>query len=144
MVVTSRSSELAIGAIFASLQPTSRYHHRHCGVICLTYAAELSLHFIGTSLRGKVLHKKGEPHEVDNPKKRSRLPHDDFRIRSNGVGPLRRNRANRAVIDAQQEPLARPVIAFADTYKLPTGERMERVGYPDKLRRSGGKVCIPG
>jgi hypothetical protein len=91
-----------------------------------------------------VLHKRGEPHEVDNPKKRSRLPHDDFRIQSNGVGPLRRNRANRAAIDAQQEPLARPVIAFADTDKLPTGERMERVGYADKLRRSGGKVCIPG
>jgi hypothetical protein len=121
------------------------------GAVIAAIAASFALHIrqnypyiLSTSLHRKVLHKKGEPHEVGNPKKRSRLPHDDFRIRSNGVGPLRRNRANRAVIDAQQEPLARPVIAFADTDKLPTGERMERVGYADKLRRSGGKVCIPG
>lgn len=87
-------------------------------------------------------HKTGKTYEVDNPKKRPALPHDDFRIRAHSVGPLRRNRANRAVIDAQQEPLAGPVIAFADADKLPTGERMEGMGYADKLRRSGGKVCI--
>ncbi len=89
-----------------------------------------------------MCHKTGKTYEVDNPKKRMPLPHDDFRIRAHSVGPLRRNRANRAVIDAQQEPLAGSVIAFADADKLPTGERMERVGYADKLRRSGGNACI--
>jgi hypothetical protein len=89
-----------------------------------------------------MCHKTGKTYEVDNPEKRPALSHDDFRIRARSIGPLRRNRANRSVIDAQQEPLAGPVIALADADKLPTGERMEGMGYADKLRRSGGKVCI--
>jgi hypothetical protein len=91
-----------------------------------------------------MCHKTGKTYEVDNPKKRSPLPDNDFKIRSSGVGPLRRNRANRAVIDAQQKPLAGPVIAFADADKLPASERMEGMGYADKLRRNDGKICIPG
>src|SRR5262249_24323766 len=42
------------------------------------------------------------------------LPHSDFRIRRDGLGPLRWNEANGLVIDAQQQPLAGAVIAFAD------------------------------
>lgn len=89
-----------------------------------------------------MLNKTGKPNQVHNPKKRSPLPDDGFRVRANSVGPLRRNRANRAVIDAQQEPLAGPVIALADADELPTGERMEGVRDADKLRRSDCKVCI--
>lgn len=71
------------------------------------------------------------------------MPHDDFRIRRGKVGPFRRNGADGSVVDAQQETLAVAVIAFANTDELPAAERMERMGYEDKLRRSGGKVCIP-
>src|SRR5271165_7127489 len=92
--------------------------------------------------RRKLLDKTGQPHEVDNPKKRPPSPHDDLRIRGCNVGPLWGNRANRAVVDAQQEPLAGPVMAFADADELPVGERMEGVGHADKLRRSDGMVCF--
>jgi hypothetical protein len=92
----------------------------------------------------KLLDKTGQPHEVDNPKKRPPSPHDDLRVRGRNVGPLWGNRANRAVVDAQQEPLAGPVMAFADADKLPVSERMERVGHADKLRRSDGMVCFRG
>ncbi len=92
--------------------------------------------------RRKLLDKTGQPHEVDNPKKHPPSPHDDLRIRGRNVGPLWRNRANRAVVDAQQEPLAGPVMAFADADELPVGERMEGVGHADKLRRSDGMVCF--
>ena len=97
---------------------------------------------MGTPPRRKLLDKTGQPHKVDNPKKRTPSPYDDFRIRGRNVSPLRRNGANRAVIDAQQEPLAGPVMAFADADELPVGERMEGVGHADKLRRSDGKVCF--
>lgn len=56
------------------------------------------------------------------------------------VGPLRRNRANRAVVNSQQQPLALPVIAFANADELPTGERMKGMGHADKLRGSDGNV----
>ena len=92
--------------------------------------------------RRKLLDKTGQPHEVDNPKKRPPSPHDDLRISGRNVGPLWGNRANRAVVDAQQEPLAGPVMAFADADELPVGKRMEGVGHPDKLRRSDGMVCF--
>jgi len=55
------------------------------------------------------------------------LSDDDVGIRGGSVGPLRRNRANRAVIDAQQQPLAEPIIAFTDADKLPSGDRMKRM-----------------
>lgn len=70
------------------------------------------------------------------------MPHDNFEVRGHNVSPLRRNRANPSVVDAQQESLAGPVVAFADADELPAGKRMEGMGYADKLRRSGGKVCI--
>ncbi len=92
--------------------------------------------------RRKLLDKTGETHEVDNPEKRPPLPYDDFRIYGRSVSPLRRNRADRAVIDAQQEPLAGPVMAFAHAGELTVRERMEGVGHADKLRRSDGMVCF--
>jgi hypothetical protein len=56
---------------------------------------------------------------------------------------LRWNGANGPIIDTQQQPLAGAVIAFANAGELTAGERMEGIGYADKLRRSGGKACIP-
>jgi hypothetical protein len=107
-----------------------RYLSYICGRITLTF------------LRREMLDKIGKPHEVCNPKKRPLLPHDGLGIRGNSIGPLRRNRANPAVIDAQQEPLAGPIIALADPDELPTGEWMEGMGYAHKLCHSDGNVCI--
>lgn len=70
------------------------------------------------------------------------MPDEDLRIRGGNVGPLRRNRANRAVVYAQQKPFARKVFAFADADELAASERMKGVSHADKLRRSDGNVCI--
>jgi hypothetical protein len=70
------------------------------------------------------------------------LSHEDFRLRRSDVGPLRRNGANGAVVHTQQESLAGPVTAFADADKLPAAKGMKGMGYADKVRRSGGNVCI--
>jgi hypothetical protein len=105
-----------------------------CGRITLT--------FYRMPLGRELPNKTGKPHEVHDSKKRPPLPDHHFGIRGNKVGPLRRNRANRAVVDAQQKALAGPVIAFADTDELPPGERMEGMGYTHKLRRSDSQACI--
>jgi hypothetical protein len=56
---------------------------------------------------------------------------------------LRWNGANGPITDAQQQPLAGSVVAFADAGELTVGEMMEGMGYADKLRRSGGQARIP-
>ena len=90
----------------------------------------------------ELLDKTGEPHEIHDSEKRPALPDKDFRIGSGYVGPLRRNRANRAVVNTQQEPLPFPVIAFAKEDELLPGERMKGMGHADKLRRGDGNVCL--
>src|ERR1700677_4987904 len=98
-----------------------------CGKIILTNGSGLR-----TPLQGEAFHKLGEINQVRDPKRRAPLPHDDFGIRSDHVGPLRRNRTNGAVVDAQQKSLAGSVIALTDADELPAAERMEGMGYPDK------------
>jgi hypothetical protein len=109
-----------------------------CGKFILTIGRAL-----GAPRRGNARNKLGEFHQINEPQKRSPLPHDNVRIDSGDVGPLRRNRANRVVVDAQQQPLAIPVIALAHANELAVGERMEWVNYPHKLRRRDGKARVP-
>src|SRR5882672_9825657 len=87
------------------------------------------------SIASNIEHTKQTAPEIET--------HTDFRIRSDRVCPLRWNGANGPIIDTQQQPLAGAVIAFANAGELTAGERMEGIGYADKLRRSGGKACIP-
>jgi hypothetical protein len=108
-----------------------------CGKFILTLCRKF-----GTPLRGQARHKTGEFHQVRNPEQRAPLSYENFRIGRGDVGPLRRNGANCPVVDAQQETLAGPVIAFADADKLPAAEGMEGMSYADKVRRSGESVCI--
>jgi hypothetical protein len=72
------------------------------------------------------------------------LPHDDLRIGRGGVGPLRRNRTDCAVVKAQQQASAGPVVSFADTDGRPSAERMKGVDYENLLRASEGNACILG
>jgi hypothetical protein len=117
----------------------------HCGTNCFTHAAELSLHPAGsgTHLRREARYKTGEFHQIRNTEQRPPLPHEDLRIRRSKVGPLRRNGANGSVVHTQQKSPAGPVTAFADADELLASERMEGMSYADKMRRSGGDVCIP-
>ncbi len=102
----------------------------------------MSLHSMGAPSSRELLDETGKPHEIHKSEKRPPMPDEDLRIRGGHVGPLRRNRANRAVVDAQQKSLARKVFAFADADELAAGEWMKGVCHPDKLRRSDGSVCI--
>ena len=98
---------------------------------------------VGAPLYGQARHKAGEFQQVHDPEKRPPTSHEDFRIRRDGVSPLRWNRADGFVVHTQQEPLAKPVIAFPNTDELLVGKRMEGMSYPDKMLRSGKNVCIP-
>ena len=69
--------------------------------------------------------------------------HGDVKGRRHHVGPLWRRGADNVIVDAQQQSLAEAVPAFADAHERAARERMEGMGYADKLRRGSGKVCIP-
>jgi hypothetical protein len=72
------------------------------------------------------------------------LPYDNLGIGSGNVSPLQRDGANRAVVDAQQKPLAVPVVPFANAGERSAAEWMEGMNYADKLRRCDGKARVPG
>jgi len=82
-----------------------------------------------------------EFHQVCDPEDRSGLPDGDRGIRHDDVRPLRRDGADSRGIDLQQEPLAVPVVPFADAGELPPAERVERMRYAYKMRGSCRSVC---
>ena len=94
-------------------------------------------HYTRSDLRtpgqGKARHKAGEMHQVHNPEERPPLSHDDFGVGRGNVGPLRRNGANRSVIDAQQEALAATVMTLADADELSTAEWVKGMRYAKAL-----------
>lgn len=94
-------------------------------------------------LPGQARHQAGERQQVLDEKQGAASPQGDFSGRRHQVGPLRRHGADDPVLDAQQQSLAGSIVTFADAYKKPAGERVEGVGYADKLRRGSDKVCIP-
>jgi hypothetical protein len=57
---------------------------------------------------------------------------------------LRRNRTDCAVVEAQQQAPAGPVVSFTDTNGWPAAERMKGVGYENVPRASEGNACILG
>lgn len=65
-----------------------------CGINHLTYAAEFTLQLIDTPGAlpvDETRHKTCEVQQVRNAEERPIPPNDNFRIRANGVRPLRRN-----------------------------------------------------
>ena len=114
-----------------------------CGIVSFTLAARFALHIAGVLTAGQARHQGRELKQIRETKKRAILPNDDFRIRAIRIGPLRRNGANRLVIDAQQESLAGSVGSLTDADELSPTERMKWVCYPHKLRQSRRRVCIP-
>lgn len=105
-----------------------------CGIILLTRIGRPWL------LPGQARHQAGERQQVLDEKQGAALPHGDVKSRCHHVGPLRRHGADNVIVDAQQQSLAEAVPAFADALERAAGERMEGMGYPDKLRRGSGKV----
>lgn len=93
-------------------------------------------------MRGHSRHEAGQFHQVCDPEQRAALPYDDLRIGSDGVRPLRRNGTDCAVIEAQQQAPAVPVVSLADTDGNPSAGRMKGVGYKNLMRGSEGNVRI--
>lgn len=63
------------------------------------------------------------------------LAYDDLRVWSNQIRPLRRNRANGRIVDAQQKTSAVTVVPLAHASELLAAEWMERVPDAHKTRR---------
>lgn len=49
------------------------------------------------------------------------------------IRPTRRYRTDRIRVDLKQKPLPVPIVALSNDHELAAGERMERVGYPNKI-----------
>lgn len=75
----------------------------------------------------------GKLDQVRQAAQRTPASHDDRNLGRHGIGPLRRDRANLAILEAQQEPLASPVPPHADPDGPLPGMWVERVGDRDKL-----------
>jgi hypothetical protein len=86
---------------------------------------------------GKPRYESFQLHQVRKPKQRASPTEDDLRIGGNEVGPLRRHRADRLLIDLQQQPLAVAVVPLAHAQQRPPALRMEWVRYSNKMRRDG-------
>jgi hypothetical protein len=91
--------------------------------------------------RGHARHKEGQFHQVRDPEQRAALPHDNLGIGSDDVGPLRRNRTDCAVVEAQQQTPAGSIKSLADTNGTAAAKRVEGVGYNNTLRGSEGNAC---
>lgn len=114
-------------------------------VFSLTFAAQFTLHFIGDLRRiafTEASHKSREIHQICDPEKRAFLPEHHLWIQDHKVGPLPWNGANRLFVHLQQQPPTVPVVSLAEANQLSPAERMERMRYPDKMRRWGDIACI--
>src|SRR5687767_1238164 len=87
-----------------------------CGVFSLTGAAEFPLHPICRLHRtpaAKLLDQPCEFQQIRYAEERTLLADDELRVRSNEIRPLRWNRADSNIIDAQQETSAITVVPLA-------------------------------
>src|ERR1044071_6664219 len=107
------------------------------GIIHLTIARAAS-----PSVMAEVRHQLRQIHQVGDPSDSSALPDGARGIGCDDVRPLRRDGANSPGIDLQQEPLAVPVVPFADASKLPPAEWVERMRYAYKMRGYCRSICI--
>jgi len=58
------------------------------------------------------------------------MAHDDFRIQTHKVSPLRRDRPDSAVVGLQQNAFAMAVVPPADAGQLPSEQRVKRMRDP--------------
>jgi len=115
------------------------------GVISFTPAAEFSLHTICLLQRltsAQLLDQPSEFQQIRHAKERSLRADDEFRVRRHEIRPLRWNRADGGLIDAQQETSSIPVVPLAHTSELLATEGMEWVRDTHKTRRCDGNACI--
>jgi hypothetical protein len=115
-----------------------------CGVVSFTQAAKLTLRIVWPLARvtiAELIYQAFEFQQICHAEKRTILAHDDFWVRSNEISPLRRNRADRDIIDPEQETSSVTVVALAHTRDLLAAERMERMRDPHKTRGCDRNIC---
>jgi hypothetical protein len=83
----------------------------------------------------ELIYQAFEFQQIRHAEERTILAYDDLRIGSNEIRPLRRNRADRDIIDPDQETSSVTVVSLADASDLPAAERMERMRDAQKMRR---------
>ena len=93
-------------------------------------------------MRDHSSHDAGQFHQVCDPEQRAALPYDDLRIGGDGVRPSRRNGTDCAIIEAQQQAPAVPVVSLADTDGRLSAERMKGVRYKNLMCGGEGNVRI--
>ena len=77
-------------------------------------------------------HKAGEFQQIAHAEQRPLSAHDDFGIGRYNIRPLRRNRANRPIIEFEQQPHPKAVVSLAYASQLPSAERMKRMRHAHK------------
>jgi hypothetical protein len=75
----------------------------------------------------KPLDQSRQVQQVRDTQKRTPRTHDNLRLRSNEIRPLRRNRAYGLFIDLQEKTHAIPVVAFTHASELLSTKWMERM-----------------
>ena len=80
-----------------------------CGAIYLTHHGSS----LGQTAPAKPIYEASEFQQVCNTEERPLLTHDDLRIGSDNVSPMRRNRANGFIVDLQQQSFPIAVIPLA-------------------------------
>ena len=109
-----------------------------CGVFALTFAAQFTLHTICLLRRitsAELFHQPRKLQQIRRAEKRPMLAADDLRVGSDQIGPLRRNRTDGRIIDAQQESPSREVVPLAHAKELRAAEWVKRVCDSDKTPR---------
>ena len=109
-----------------------------CGVFLFTRAAKLTLRIVWPLPRitlADLIYQAFEFQQIRHAEERTILAYDDLRIGSNAIRPLRRDRADRDIIDPEQETSSVTVVSLAHASDLPAAERVERMRDAHKTHR---------
>jgi hypothetical protein len=118
-----------------------------CGVFSLTIAAKLTLRIVWLLSRitlAELIYQAFEFQQIRHAEERTILAYDDLRIGGNEIRPLRRNRADRHIIDPKQETSSVTVVSLANASDLPAAERMEWMRDAHKTHRWDRSTCTLG
>src|SRR5215472_1572701 len=83
----------------------------------------------------ELIYQAFEFQQIRHAEERTILAYDDLRIGSNDIRPLRRNRADRDIIDPEQETSSVTVVSLAHARDLSAAERVERMRDAHKTHR---------
>ena len=89
----------------------------------------------------ELIYQAFEFQQIGHAEERTITAYDDLRIGSNEIRPLWRNRADRDIIDPEQETSSVTVVSLAHASDLPAAERMKRMRDAHKTHRWDRSTC---